>query len=228
MWNKKSREIVHKGDNGINKEKIVDELIEVLKLGQNEAKILIYYAKVENGDRPTKKELHEGAGVSDAYDPIRRLAEKKLIITTDDEIIINWKNLADIDKLKEKEIEKKMEKEEIDRSMHGSELKTKILIHEKYKGLNRPEIARKVSEALNLRKAQKALLEYYADLDSGTFATERVFTKKTGIVDMVNPRNRLADKKIITVLDDAIVINWKTLWAIAYAYDHYPEVFEED
>ena len=224
MWNKKSREIVHKGDNGINKTEIVNEVIEVLKLGQNERKILMYYAKVENGDRPTVKTVREETGVAWIHDPIERLAEKKLIITTDDEIIINWKNLANIDKLREKEIKKKMENEEMDRSTK----RTKILIHEKYEGINRPEVARKVSEALNLRKAQKALLEYYADLDSGTFATERVFTKKTGIVDMVDPRNRLADKKIIKILDDAIVINWKTLWAVAYAYEHYPEVFEED
>lgn len=95
---------------------------------------------------------------------------------------------------------------------------TKMLIHDKYRGINRQKVAEVVSEAYKLSAEQKKLLKLYAEFDSWTIVTPATVKLRANLNDMTSPRDGLEQHGLIKVYDDAILIDWYVLDLIAYGW----------
>ena len=104
--------------------------------------------------------------------------------------------------------------------------KPKAIIHKASNDLNKVEIARGVTKALRLKKNEAKLLEYYGSTGSGFRPAEELIRKKTGIADIYDARDRLAEKRILSICEDEILINWDNLAAVAFISECFPKAFK--
>lgn len=96
------------------------------------------------------------------------------------------------------------------------------MIDENYYDVDRVGTASTVAKALNLNPKEKILLELYAKYESGNELTEKVIVKSPSF-----EKESLIRSGLIKEVDDSIIIDWRTLWAVRFAYEHYPDVFKD-
>ena len=101
----------------------------------------------------------------------------------------------------------------------------KFLVNLHHDDIDRVEVAKTVADYIRLGKDEAALLNYYAEHETGWQAAQTVVERETGISAryLTHTRKALEEKGILSIDTDAVVIDWRRLAGVAFLAEVAPE-----